>query len=120
LDQWNDRCTNGFYYGHSGDVPGYGTIAISSADGSRQLAMSVAYPPSPLPTRSYAIALEMTGLAQVALNASCRLQFRWTPTRRQAERRGHLRMTALVWVVVILLEVCLYITCLVWGVWPPP
>lgn len=81
LDQWNDRCTNGFYYGHFGDVPGYGTIAISSADGNRQLAMSVAYPPSPLPTRSYAIALEMTGLAQVALNASCRLQFRWTPTR---------------------------------------
>lgn len=81
LDHWNDRCTNGFYYGHSGDVPGYGTIAISSADGNRQLAMSVAYPPSPLPTRSYAIALEMTGLAQVALNASCRLQFRWTPTR---------------------------------------
>ena len=79
LDQWNDRCTNGFYYGHSGDVPGYGTIAISSADGKRQLAMSVAYPPAPLPTRSHAIALEVAGLAQVALNASCRLQLRWTP-----------------------------------------
>ncbi|MCU1519883.1 MAG: Serine-type D-Ala-D-Ala carboxypeptidase [Arthrobacter sp.] len=81
LDQWNDRCTNGFYYGHSGDVPGYGTVAISSADGNRQLTMSVAYPPSPQPTRSYAIALEISGLAQVALNASCRLQFRWAPAR---------------------------------------
>ncbi|MET4093793.1 serine hydrolase domain-containing protein [Arthrobacter sp. UYCu712] len=80
LDQWNDRCTNGFYYGHSGDVPGYGTIAISSADGNRQLAVSVAYPPSPLSARSHAIALEITGLAQVALNASCRLQIRWART----------------------------------------
>ncbi|MBO1268664.1 serine hydrolase domain-containing protein [Arthrobacter cavernae] len=80
LDQWNDRCTNGFYYGHSGDIPGYGTIAISSADGNRQLAMSVAYPPSPLPARSHAIVLEMTVLAQRALNASCSFQFWRTPT----------------------------------------
>ena len=77
LEQWYDRCTNGFYYGHSGDIPGYGTIAISSADGNRQLAMAVAYPPSRLPARSRAIALEMAGLAQTALNASCRLQFQW-------------------------------------------
>ncbi|MCU1520398.1 MAG: putative class beta-lactamase/penicillin binding protein, partial [Arthrobacter sp.] len=80
LEHWHDRCTNGFYYGHSGDVPGYGTIAISSADGNRQLAVSVAYPPSPLLPRPSAIALEIAGLAQVALTASCRLQFRWTPT----------------------------------------
>ena len=77
MEQWYDRCTNGFYYGHSGDIPGYGTIAISSADGNRQLAMAVAYPPSSLPARSRAIALEMAGLAQTALNASCRLQFQW-------------------------------------------
>lgn len=77
LEQWYDRCTNGIYYGHSGDVPGYGTIAISSADGNRQLAMAVAYPPSPLPARSHAIAREMAGLAQTALNASCSLQYQW-------------------------------------------
>lgn len=77
LDHWHDRCTNGFYYGHSGDVPGYGTIAISSADGNRQLAVSVAYPPSKLLPQPSAIALETAGLAQVALTASCRLQFRW-------------------------------------------
>ncbi|UVJ38878.1 serine hydrolase [Arthrobacter sp. CJ23] len=79
LDQWNDRCTNGFYHGHSGDMPGYGAIAISSADGHRQLAMSVAYPPSAVPERSHAIVLEMTVLAQRALNASCSFQFWWTP-----------------------------------------
>lgn len=76
LDHWKDRCTNGFYYGHSGDVPGYATISISSADGNRQLTISLAYPPSPLSTQPSAIALELTGLAQVALNASCRFQFR--------------------------------------------
>jgi D-alanyl-D-alanine carboxypeptidase len=78
LSQWNDTCTNGFYYGHPGDVPGYGTIAISSPDGNRQLAISVAYPPSPLPTRFNAIVLEMADLAEDALNTTCRgLQFRW-------------------------------------------
>jgi D-alanyl-D-alanine carboxypeptidase len=76
LDHWKDRCTNGFYYGHSGDVPGFGTISISSADGNRQLTISVAYPPLPLTTQPSPIALEMTGLAQVALNASCRFHFR--------------------------------------------
>lgn len=81
LGHWYDACTNGFYYGHSGDVPGYGTIAMSSADGNRQLAMSVTYPPSPLTTQSSAIALEITELARSALNAGCRLQFEWTPAR---------------------------------------
>ncbi|WP_224167524.1 serine hydrolase domain-containing protein [Arthrobacter sp. StoSoilA2] len=76
LDHWKDTCTNGLYYGHSGDIPGYGTISISSADGNRQLTISLAYPPLPLSTQPSAIALELTGLAQVALNASCRFQFR--------------------------------------------
>lgn len=76
LDHWNDRCTNGLYYGHSGDVPGFGTVSISSADGNRQLTISVAYPPVPLSPQPSAMALELTGFAQVALNASCRFQFR--------------------------------------------
>ncbi len=29
LDHWDDRCTNGFYYGHAGDIPG--TEALPSA-----------------------------------------------------------------------------------------
>ncbi|WP_258190937.1 serine hydrolase [Arthrobacter sp. PAMC25284] len=89
LEQWYDACTNGFYYGHSGDVPGYGTIAISSADGNRQIAMSVTYPPSPLFTGSPSTALAMTGIAQTALNASCRLQFQWTPARDRGRPPDH-------------------------------
>ncbi|MDV8149664.1 serine hydrolase [Arthrobacter sp. B10-11] len=73
LYQWNDACTNGFYNGYVGDVPGYGTVAMASADGSRRLALAVAYPPSPLSNDTNAIALEMTGLAEEVLNGSCRL-----------------------------------------------
>lgn len=76
LDHWDDRCTNGSYYGHAGDVPGYGSIAMSSADGNRQLAVFMAYPPGPVSTQPSALALEMTGVAQVALNSGCRFQFR--------------------------------------------
>jgi D-alanyl-D-alanine carboxypeptidase len=76
LDHWNDRCTNGYYYGHVGDVPGYGSIAISSADGNRQLSIFMAYPPQPISERPSALALEMTGVAQLALNSGCRFQFR--------------------------------------------
>lgn len=76
LDHWHDRCTNGTYFGHAGDVPGYGSIAISSADGNRQLAIFMAYPPLPAAQQPSALALEMTGVAQVALNTVCRFQFR--------------------------------------------
>lgn len=76
LDHWDDRCTNGFYYGHAGDIPGYGSIAISSADGNRQLSIFLAYPPQPVSPQPSALALEMTGVAQVALNSGCRFQFR--------------------------------------------
>ena len=73
LHQWNDTCTNGFYNGYVGDVPGYGTVAMASADGSRRLALAVVYPPSPLSKDANAIAFEMTGLAEDVLNGSCRL-----------------------------------------------
>ncbi len=76
LDHWDDRCTNGFYYGHAGDIPGYGSISISSADGNRQLSIFMAYPPQPVSSQPSALALEMTGVAQVALNSGCRFQFR--------------------------------------------
>jgi D-alanyl-D-alanine carboxypeptidase len=76
LDHWDDRCTNGSYYGHAGDIPGYGSISISSADGNRQLSIFVAYPPQPVSSQPSALALEMTGVAQVALNSRCRFQFR--------------------------------------------
>ncbi|MDR6987382.1 D-alanyl-D-alanine carboxypeptidase [Paenarthrobacter nitroguajacolicus] len=76
LDHWDDRCTNGTYYGHAGDVPGYGSVAISSADGNRQVVIFVAYPPLPASQPPSALSLEMTGVAQVALNSGCRFQFR--------------------------------------------
>ncbi|WP_051483227.1 serine hydrolase domain-containing protein [Arthrobacter sp. 31Y] len=76
LDHWDDRCTNGFYYGHAGDIPGYGSISLSSADGNRQLSIFMAYPPQPVSSQPSALALEMTGVAQVALNSGCRFQFR--------------------------------------------
>jgi D-alanyl-D-alanine carboxypeptidase len=66
LDHWHDRCTNGIYNGHGGDVAGYGSIAISSADGNRQLAIAVAYPPSPLLPQPNGIALELPRLAGCA------------------------------------------------------
>ena len=78
LFQWNDRCTNGFYYGYVGDVPGYGTVAMASADGSRRLALAVAYPPEPFPRDSAGqgtnqILAGMTRLAEDTLDGSCRL-----------------------------------------------
>ena len=78
LFQWNDRCTNGFYYGYVGDVPGYGTVAMASADGSRRLALAVAYPPEPFPRDSAGQGTNqtlagMTRLAEDTLNGSCRL-----------------------------------------------
>ncbi|MFW0773909.1 serine hydrolase domain-containing protein [Paenarthrobacter nitroguajacolicus] len=76
LDHWDDRCTNGSYYGHAGDVPGYGSISMSSADGNRQVSIFMAYPPLPLSAQPSALGLEMTGVAQLALNSGCRFQFR--------------------------------------------
>jgi D-alanyl-D-alanine carboxypeptidase len=69
--RWNDLCTNDFYYGHPGDVPGYGTIAMTSSDGTRQLAMAVAYPPAPLEPGSSRILQEMEAIAEDTLNATC-------------------------------------------------
>ncbi|MFI2562774.1 serine hydrolase domain-containing protein [Paenarthrobacter sp. NPDC018779] len=75
LDQWDDRCTNGNYYGHAGDLPGFGTITMSSADGNRQLTIAVASPPEPISGQPSALALELTNVAQVVLNSSCRFRF---------------------------------------------
>ena len=69
--RWNDLCTNNFYYGHPGDVPGYGTIALTSADGMRQLAIAVAYPPEPLRPGSTRILHQMESIAEDTLNATC-------------------------------------------------
>jgi D-alanyl-D-alanine carboxypeptidase len=41
-----DACSNNFYFGHVGVVLGYGTLALISADGARQVAIAVSRPPS--------------------------------------------------------------------------
>ncbi|MGP0221341.1 serine hydrolase [Paenarthrobacter sp. NCHU4564] len=76
LDQWDDRCTNGSYFGHAADLPGGGVVSMSSADGNRQLTLAVSYPPAAQGTQPSALTLELMGLAQVALNSGCRFQFR--------------------------------------------
>ncbi|GAA4025618.1 hypothetical protein GCM10023063_02680 [Arthrobacter methylotrophus] len=43
LQRWNDECTNGFYYGHGGST-WFASIAFSTSDGTRQIAVSFAYP----------------------------------------------------------------------------
>lgn len=69
--RWNDTCTNNFYYGHGGDSPGYGTISVSSADGSRQVSVSLTYPPGPFGVTDNGIVEEMTATVVEALNAAC-------------------------------------------------
>ncbi len=72
LYKWQDSCTNGFYVGYAGDIPGYGTVAMASADGSRRIALAVAYAASPLVYGRNALDSYLTRIAQEALNASCR------------------------------------------------
>ena len=68
---WNDTCTNRLYYGHPGDIDGYGTISLTSEDGSRQLTLAMAYPPEP-PTLGFSPWIfELERVAQDALNSLC-------------------------------------------------
>jgi len=71
IQRWNDTCTNNFYYGHAGDTAGYGTISMSSADGTRQASVSLAYPPGPFSFTGNGIVEDMVGVVEEALNASC-------------------------------------------------
>lgn len=71
IGRWNDTCTNNFYYGHGGDLPGYGTFSVSSADGSRQVSMSLTHPPGPFGVRDNGIVDEMSETVVEALNAAC-------------------------------------------------
>lgn len=70
-----DACTNRFYYGHRGDWAGYGTMAMISADGKRQLALTLAYPPGPFDTSANApsnpLAWDVWETAEIAFNHTC-------------------------------------------------
>ncbi|VXC07140.1 D-alanyl-D-alanine carboxypeptidase [Arthrobacter sp. 9AX] len=71
LRRWNNTCNNRFYYGLPGDTDGYGMISMTSEDGSRQLTMSVAYPPAPPTLELNPLIYEMQDVAQQALNSLC-------------------------------------------------
>ena len=71
LWNWNDTCTNRFYYGHPGDIDGYGTVSMTSEDGSRQLAIAVTYPPAPPTLDANPLSVELQEVAEEALNSTC-------------------------------------------------
>jgi len=71
LYPWNDSCTNGFYYGHGGGTPGYRSIAMSSADGTRQLAVFVAQSAERLTSGDPSESTELIDFAQRALDSTC-------------------------------------------------
>lgn len=71
LQQRKDTCTGDYYFGHVGDVPGYGTVALTSTDGSRQVAMAVALPPASPREDFNPRVQEMLDVAVEALNSSC-------------------------------------------------
>lgn len=67
-----DQCSNNAYVGHLGVVRGYSTLALISADGSRQVAMTVARAPSERPVGfEDRQAKEMSDAAVEALNLAC-------------------------------------------------
>ena len=71
LQQRYDACSNNYYFGHVGDVPGYATVALTSTDGSRQAALAVALPPASPPPAFNQLVLEMLSKALEALNHAC-------------------------------------------------
>jgi D-alanyl-D-alanine carboxypeptidase len=71
LQQRYDACSNNYYFGHVGDVPGYETVALTSTDGSRQVAMAVTLPPASPPTGFNQLVLDMLDAALEALNHAC-------------------------------------------------
>ena len=68
---WNDTCTNDFAYGHPGDLLGYGTVSMTSADGNRQVTVALTYPPAPFLAGENPLVLEMMDVAENTLNSMC-------------------------------------------------
>jgi D-alanyl-D-alanine carboxypeptidase len=71
LYKWNDTCSNRLYYGHTGDIDGYGSVSMTSEDGSRQLTMAVTYPPEPPTLDLNPLVSEVQELAEQTLNSLC-------------------------------------------------
>jgi D-alanyl-D-alanine carboxypeptidase len=71
LTLFKDACSDNNYLGHVGDVPGYGTVALTSADGSRQVAMAVALPPGSPREEFDPRVNQMVDVALETLNTAC-------------------------------------------------
>jgi D-alanyl-D-alanine carboxypeptidase len=71
LAKWWDSCTSDFYYGHLGGAPGYASIAMTSADGSRQLAVFMAHAAEPLSAEALPGDYGLVEVAQKALDSTC-------------------------------------------------
>ncbi len=75
LERWGDACEGGFYYSHAGDTAGYGTMVLTTPDSSRQLTMTLAYPPDQLNLTPYVpsneLAWEVLRIARKALDTTC-------------------------------------------------
>jgi D-alanyl-D-alanine carboxypeptidase len=71
LSKWQDTCTNRFYYGHAGDIEGYGTVSMTSEDGTRQLTLAVTYPPDPPTLEANPLISGMEAVAAETLNGLC-------------------------------------------------
>lgn len=71
LRRWNDTCNNRFYYGLPGDTDGFGTVAMTSGDSRKQLAITVAYPPAPPTLDTNPLVFELQDAAVEALNSLC-------------------------------------------------
>lgn len=72
LWRWNDACTNGFAFGHPGDILGYGTASMTSADGNRQVSIAITYPPAPyVEGGENPLDAEIVDIAQITLRDMC-------------------------------------------------
>lgn len=72
LAKWWDSCAKGYYYGHLGGAPGYASVAMVSADGSRQLTLFVALAEEPLSADAPPPDYGLVEFAQQTLDGSCR------------------------------------------------
>jgi D-alanyl-D-alanine carboxypeptidase len=71
LQQRYDACSNNYYFGHGGDVPGYASVALTSTDGSRQMAIAVAFAPTSPPGRFDEPVIDLLTVALESLNLAC-------------------------------------------------
>lgn len=71
LFKWQDSCTGDFYYGHLGGTPGYESLAMTSADGTRQLAVGVAHTAEPLVPGETRDSSAFEDMATKALDSTC-------------------------------------------------